>query len=152
MSIEKRYSLYKLEKLECISLNNKKIKNVPRELHFLQRLPELHQSCKYFVMISEEVRYMKSLKMLCLSRNKLKNLLDVSNAVLFFKAFFFSSWRIMSYENIWARYLFLKLLRKSWRCTLIIACWKVFEYSFKEAKDMENLIILPCVHIYPIKL
>lgn len=76
--------------MECIALNrNKNLKiYISRETDFLQRLPELYLSCKCFVLTSEEIRFMKSLKMLCLFRNKLRGFSDVSNAVLCFKGFF----------------------------------------------------------------
>lgn len=69
VSIEKLYPLHKLEKSECMSLNSKKVKNIPRELHFLQRLPDLCQPCKYFVMISEVIRYTISeyLRLTCIT-------------------------------------------------------------------------------------
>ena len=72
------YSFHRLENLECVSLDNNKLKNIPKELCFLQKLCELRLSHNSILALPEEIKYLTKLKILILSRNKIEELPDVS--------------------------------------------------------------------------
>lgn len=135
--IEKLFSICKLEKLECINLYSKQIKKYSQELYFLQRLPELHQFRKCFVMMYEGIRYVKNLTCCVFPDVKTFQMwVMLFYFLLLFLFLFF--WRMVLWKHL-NMMSYLKLLCKSWRCTLAIAFWKIYEYSFEKAKDVEIL-------------
>ncbi|KAE8599224.1 hypothetical protein XENTR_v10017106 [Xenopus tropicalis] len=66
--------IYKLERLEMLSINHNHLKGVPKELCLLQNIKELHLADNQLDSLPDEMGYLTNLKELRLSRNQLTGL------------------------------------------------------------------------------